>query len=131
SADLSPLMTVSFDGTNAAVAGDVNRSEERRVGKECRGGGADATANVTFTGIDKVSGLSNSITGAASNGTHTIDLSSFQDGTVTVAISPTDTSDNRDTLNCNRTTLHSSADLSPLMTVSFDGTNAAVAGDVN
>src|SRR5437667_30292 len=34
---------------------------------------------------------------AASNGTHTIDLSSFQDGTVTVAISATDTAGNHAT----------------------------------
>src|SRR4029077_4942199 len=94
SADLSPLMTVSFDGTNAAVAGDVNAAHAGAASYTVVGVDADATATVTFTGIDKVSGLSNSITGAASNGTHTIDLSSFHDGTVTVAISATDTAGN-------------------------------------
>src|SRR6202008_1570285 len=131
SADLSPLMTVSFDGTNAAVAGDVNAAHATAASYTVAGVDADATATVTFTGIDKVSGQSNSITGAASNGTHTIDLSSFQDGTVTVAISATDTAGNHATGTGGSTTLDPSADLGPLMTVSFDGTNAAVAGDVN
>src|SRR5439155_279204 len=82
----SPLITVSFAATNAAVAGDVNAALASAAVYSLAGVDADATATVTFTGIDKVSGLSNSITGAASNGPHTIDLSSFRDGTVTVAI---------------------------------------------
>src|SRR5207302_2027794 len=88
-------------------------------------------ATVTFTGIDKVSGLSNSITGAAGNGTHTIDLSSFQGAAVTVAVPQSDTAVKHPTLPGGSTTLDTSADLGPPMTVSFDGTNAAVAVDVN
>src|SRR4029077_14970311 len=92
---------------------------------------ADATATVTFAGILKSTGLAGTLAGDGSNGTHTIDLSGFQDGTVTVAIAATDTAGNHATGTGGSTLLDTSADTGAALSVSFDATNAAVAGDVS
>src|SRR2546429_171116 len=99
-------MRVASDGADEACAVPVNAAHATAASYTVAGVDADATATVTFTGIDKVSGLSNSITGAASNGTHTDDLSSLHDSTVTAAISATDTAGNHATGTGDSTTLH-------------------------
>ncbi|HET6842601.1 MAG TPA: hypothetical protein VFK06_13095, partial [Candidatus Angelobacter sp.] len=64
-------------------------------------------------------GLAGTLAGNGANGTHSVDLSGFQDGTVTVAISATDTAGNAANGSGDSATLDTTADVGTDLSVSF------------
>jgi Ca2+-binding RTX toxin-like protein len=119
---------LSFDvDTTADANGDlavsfadhlVNNSEKTSVSYTVAGVDADATATVTFSGLDSNSNPL-TVSGNGAVGTHTIDLSAFKDGTVSVSISADDTAGNHTPGLGDTTTLDTTADAGGDLAVSF------------
>jgi hypothetical protein len=112
--------TADANGDLAASLADhlVNNNEKTSVSYTVAGVDADATATVTFSGLDS---NSNPLTvgGNGAVGTHTIDLSAFKDGTVSVSISADDTAGNHNSGQGDTTTLDTTADAGGDLAVSF------------
>src|SRR5258708_29702222 len=78
----------------------------------------DATATVTFSGKSALDGSNLVVTKTiTTNADHSVDLSVFQDGTITAAISATDTAGNSATGTGASTLLDTSADTGTALSV--------------
>src|SRR6266851_5580722 len=94
-ADVGANLAITYNATNASVAGDINAAHASATSFTVAGLDADASATVTFSGILKSTNLAGTVVKTAStNGSSTADLSVFKDGTITAAISATDTAGN-------------------------------------
>ncbi len=94
-ADVAANLAITYNATNASVAGDINAAHASATSFTVAGLDADASATVTFSGILKSNNLAGTVVKTAStNGSSTADLSVFKDGTITAAISATDTAGN-------------------------------------
>jgi Ca2+-binding RTX toxin-like protein len=88
-----PADTTADMGGDLAVSiedGFVGDAGKAAVAYTVSGLDADATATVTFSGLDKITGVTKQV--IAANGT--VDLTGFQDGTITASITATDTAGN-------------------------------------
>src|SRR6266851_5499454 len=131
-ADVGANLAITYNATNASVAGDINAAHASATSFTVAGLDADASATVTFSGILKSNNLAGTVVKTAStNGSSTADLSVFKDGTITAAISATDTAGNTASDTGASALLDTTADVGANLAITYNATNASVAGDIN
>src|SRR5262249_36238745 len=88
---------------------------------------------VIFSGILKSTGLAGTLAGNGGNGSHSVDLTGFEDGTVTVSISATDIAGNSTTGTGQTITLDTAAPIVSIMTPGSTTSQAvqAISGNVD